>query len=51
MTASCRGWGGGELRGGEIEQKGKMTHGHEPQCGDCWELGRMTELNGDGKNI
>ena len=24
-------------RGGEgIEQKGKGTHGHGQQCGDCW---------------
>ena len=22
--------------GGGIEQKGKRTHGHGQQCGDCW---------------
>ena len=32
MTASG---GGGRLRGGGIEQKGKKTHGHGQQCGDC----------------
>ena len=32
MTVSGR----GRLRGGGIEQKGKRTHGHEQQCGDCW---------------
>ena len=31
MTAS----GGGRLGGGGIEQKGKRTHGHGPQCSDC----------------
>ena len=30
MTAKWEGlWGGG------IEQKGKRTHGHGQQCGDC----------------
>ena len=24
------------LAGGAIEQKGKRTHGHGQQCGDCW---------------
>ena len=32
MTAS----GGGEVRGGGIEQKGKRIHGHGHQCDDCW---------------
>ena len=27
--------GGGRLGGGGIEQKGKRTHGHGQQCGDC----------------
>ena len=27
------GWG--VLGGGEIEQKGKRTHGRGQQCGDC----------------
>ena len=31
ITAS----GGGEVKGGGIEQKGKRTHGHGQQCGDC----------------
>ena len=31
MTAS----GGGMLQGGGIQQKGKSTHGHGQQCGDC----------------
>ena len=33
ITASW--WGG--LEGGGIEQKGKRTHGHGQQCGDCGE--------------
>ena len=37
-------------RGGGIEQKGKMTHGHVQQCGDCWEKGDLRGLNGNGKN-
>ena len=32
-------WGG--VRGGAIEQKGKRTHGHGQQCGDCWEEGSI----------
>ena len=32
MTASGGGW---RLGGGGIEQKGKKTHGHGQQCGDC----------------
>ena len=35
MTAK----GGGRLGGEGTEQKGKGTHGHGPQCGDCWEEG------------
>ena len=46
MTAS-----GGQVRsgGGGIEQKGKRTHGRGQQCGDCWEVGVIRELNGDVK--
>ena len=33
--------GGGRLGGGGIEQKGKRTHGHGQQCGDCWEEGSI----------
>ena len=33
MTAG----GGGVLRDGGIQQKGKSTHGHGQQCGDCWD--------------
>ena len=32
MTAIGR----GRLRFGGIEQKGKRTHAHGQQCGDCW---------------
>ena len=31
---SYGGWGV-ELGGGGIEEKGKRTHGHGQQCGDC----------------
>ena len=31
MTAN----GSGEFRGEGIDQKGKRTHGHGQQCGDC----------------
>ena len=33
MIAGGR-WGRGG--GGQIEEKGKRTHGHGQQCGDCW---------------
>ena len=48
MTVSGR----GRLRGGGIEQKGKRTHGHEQQCGDCWGGGGrgIKGINGNGKN-
>ena len=36
--------------GGGIEQKGKRTHGHGQQCGDCWGKGDIRELNDNGKN-
>ena len=34
--------------GGGIEQKGKRTHGRGQQCGDCWGLGDLRGLNGNG---
>ena len=40
---------GGWLGGEGTEQKGKMTHGHWQQFGDCWR-GVVRELNGSGKN-
>ena len=39
---------GGRLGAWGIEQKGKRTHGHGPQCGDCWGKGCIKELNGNG---
>ena len=45
MTAS-----GGGLGGGGIEQKGKRTHGHGQQCGDCWRKEGIKGLNGNGEN-
>ena len=42
---------GGWLGGGGIEQKGKKTHGHGKQCGDCGEHGSIRGLNGNGKKI
>ena len=41
----------GELRGRGIEQKGKRTHRHGQQCGDCWGEECIRGLNGNGKNI
>ena len=46
MTASG---GGGEVGGGGFEQKGKKTHGHGQQCGDCWGEGHKVMENGNGK--
>ena len=40
-------WG---LGGKGTEQKGKRTHGHGQQCGDCWGVGGIREVNGNGKN-
>ena len=34
-----------------MKQKRKRTHGHGPQCGDCWGKGGIRGLNGNGKNI
>ena len=42
--------GGGRLEGKGIEQKGKRTHVHGQQCGDCREEGGIRKLNGNGKN-
>ena len=42
----CGGW----LGGGKIEQKGKKTHGHGQQCGDCLGEGTIRGLNTNGKN-
>ena len=49
MTASGarEGWLGG--RG--IGQKGRRTHGHGLQCGDCWEDWGIRGLKGNEKNI
>ena len=33
-----------------FQQKGKQTHGHGHQCGDCVGGGVIRGLNGDGKN-
>ena len=38
------------LRGGGTEQKGKRTHGHGRQCGDCRGKWGTRGLNGNGKN-
>ena len=46
MTASR-----GLLRSGGIEQKGKRTHGHGQQCGECGGEGGIRGLNGNGKKI
>ena len=42
--------GVGELRGGRIKRKGKRTHGHGQQRGDCWRVGGIRGLSGNGKN-
>ena len=34
---------------GEVELKGKRTHGHEQQCGYCWGKGGVRGLNNNGK--
>ena len=31
-------------------QKGKRTHGHGQQCGDCWGKEGVRGLNGHEKN-
>ena len=45
MTA--RGWSG--LLGGGKEQKGKRTHKHGQQCGDCKGEESIKGINGNGK--
>ena len=42
--------GGGEVKGGGIEENGKKTHGHGQQCGDYWGKWGIRGLNGNGKN-
>ena len=39
----------GRLNGRGIEQKGKRTHGHGQQCGDCWKEMGIKGINGNGK--
>ena len=39
----------GEYGGGEIEQKGKRTHGHGQQGDDYWVEGNVRGLMGNGK--
>ena len=43
--------GGGRRGGGGIVQKGKGTHAHGQQYGDCWGVGGIRILNGNGNNI
>ena len=43
-------YGGGELGGGGMEQKGKRTRGHGQQCGECGRGKGIRALNGNGKN-
>ena len=38
-----------ERGGGGTEQKGKRTHGHGQQCGDCSGEGDLRGLNSKGK--
>ena len=40
---------GEEVRGGGIEQKGERTHGLGQPWGDCWGVGGIRGLNGNGK--
>ena len=39
----------GRLGRGRTEQKGKRTHRHGQQGGDCWGQGGIRGLNGNGK--
>ena len=39
------------IEGRGIEHKGKRTHGHRQQCGNCLGEEGVRELNGNGKNI
>ena len=47
MTAS--GGRGVSVKGGGMEQRGKRTHGHGQQGGDCWREENMRRLNDNGK--
>ena len=40
----------GRLGGGRAEQKGKRTHGHGQQCGDCWVEEHIRRLKSNIKN-
>ena len=40
---------GGSLGSGGTEQKGKRTHEHGQQCGDCWEERDIRGLKGNVK--
>ena len=44
-------WCRGRLGSRGIEQKGKRTHGHGQQYGNCWRERGITGLNGNGKNV
>ena len=46
LTAS----GGVLVKGWRDWEKGKRTHGHGQQCGDCRGEGSIEDLNGNGKN-
>ena len=37
------------VKGGGMEQRGKRTHGHGQQGGDCWREETMRRLNDNGK--
>ena len=39
-----------EARGWRVQQKGKRTHGHGQQGGECREEGDQRGTNGNGKN-
>ena len=39
----------GALKGEGIEPKGKRTHGHGQQCGDCSRERGIRGINGNGK--
>ena len=34
----------------KVKGKGKRTHGHGQQCGDCWGEGSIRRLKGNIKN-
>ena len=40
---------GGRFKGGRNEQKGKKTHGHGQQCGDCEGAESIRGLNSNAK--